>query len=51
MKQVAISETINIVVFRILQRMLGTPKFVYQKGFLLSKYKDTSIWHQRAEAC
>ena len=49
MKHVAISENSNRALPRILQRLLGTPKFPYQKIILLSKYKDTSIWHQRTE--
>ena len=43
------SENFNKAILRILQRLSGTPRFPYQKRFLLSKYKDTSIWYQRNE--
>ena len=48
-KHVAVSENLNRAALRILKRMLGTPRSPYQEKFLLSKYKDTSIWHQRSE--
>ena len=34
---------------RILQKLLGTPRFPYEKSFLLSKKNDTFVWHQRTE--